>query len=78
LVSPVYITVMLCVPAEVNCVVRVALALAFVGEPELRPEALLGVTVTVPRVVDPDINLADPVGPTPLLWVAMLAVKVTL
>jgi hypothetical protein len=78
LASPVvYVAVILCAPAAVNDLVRVAVPLAFVGEEVLRPDALTGTTEAVPMDVPPAEKVTVPVGPTPLLVVPMAAVKVT-
>jgi hypothetical protein len=71
------VAVILFAPAVVNDVVRVAVPLAGVGDEVLRPEALEGMTVAVPSVVPPEVNVTVPVGPTPLLCVPIVAVKVT-
>jgi hypothetical protein len=53
----------------------VAVPLAFVPVPV--KTAAVPVTVPVPIVVVPDLKVTVPVGPTPLLDVAIVAVKVT-
>jgi hypothetical protein len=67
--------VTVCAPAAENDTDAVAVPLALVPVPVRT--AAVPVTVPVPIVVAPDLNVTVPVGPTPLLDVAIVAVKVT-
>ena len=50
---------------------------AATGAAVLRPDAAVGTTVAVPRLVPLVENVTVPVGPAPLLWVEINAVRVT-
>jgi hypothetical protein len=67
--------VTLCAPAAVNDTLAEAVPLAVVPAPV--KTAAVPVTVPVPMVLPPAINVTFPVGPAPLLPVAIAAVKVT-
>jgi hypothetical protein len=67
--------VTVCAPAVEKVTDAVAVPLALVPVPV--KTAAVPVTVPVPRTVDPAMNFTDPVGPTPLLVVAIVAVNVT-
>ena len=55
-----------------------AVANAFATDGEFSPAAAVGTTVTAePSAVPPTENVTVPVGPTPVLCVAMVAVSVT-
>ena len=64
-------------PAVANVCVSVAVPDAGTGEFVLRPEAAVPTTFAVPSVVQPVENVTVPVGPIPLLAVAIVAVSVT-
>jgi len=55
----------------------VAVLNAATGAAVLRPAAAVGTTVAVPRLVPFAENVTVPVGPAPLLWVEINAVRVT-
>lgn len=75
----VYVAVTVTEPAVVNVWLRVAVADAnTMGDVEFRFAAAFGTTATAePIVVPPAENVTVPVGPAPLLCVAMVAVSVT-
>jgi hypothetical protein len=56
---------------------RVAVPNAATGAAVLRPAAAVGTTLAGPIEVPFAENVTVPVGPAPLLWVAIDAVKVT-
>ena len=64
-------------PAVAKVCVRVAVPKAATGVAAFGLEAFVGTTCAVPKVLPPAENVTMPVGPFPLLPVAMLAVSVT-
>ena len=65
------------VPAVENVCANVAVPDAATGVFELSPEAAVGTTLAVPKLVPLAEKVTVPVGPAPLLLVAMEAVSVT-
>ena len=63
--------------AAANVCNSVAVPKAATGAVVLRPAAAVPTTVAVPRVLPFALKVTVPVGPAPLLWVAIKAVRVT-
>lgn len=66
---------MLCAPVAVKVALAEAVPLAGITVPF--KTAAVPITVPVPMVLPPAVNVTVPVGPAPLLPVAIAAVKVT-
>lgn len=64
-------------PGVENVCISVAVPNAGTAEFVLSPEAAVGTTLAVPKLVPFAENVTVPVGPAPPLVVAMLAVSVT-
>ena len=64
-------------PEVAKVCVIVAVPNAATGEFVLRPEAAVGTTLALPKVLPPAEKVTVPVGPAPLLDVAIVTVNVT-